>query len=429
MTTASGRPAGAFSSWEIGLALRYLRAKRKEGGVALIAIISFVGIMLAVAVLISVMSIMAGFRSELLGRMLSFNGHMYVQGPVLVAPDRDAMLERLRSVPGVASVSPLTENQAIFRANGITSGGIVRGLRAEDLPTMKYVYSSLLEVAKASFGSGAYGGDNILIGQSLADQLGLRVGDPITLYSPTGADSAFGNLGGLEKVYRVGGTYSSGTADFDRVYIFMPLEQAQLFFGKEGLWDVVEMKLDDPDAVAEYTDAVRQAAGRGAIVTDWREQLAAFYGALKVERVAMSIILGLVVAIAAMNIISGIVMLVKNKGRDIAILRTIGASPSSILRIFFMAGATIGVAGTLAGLILGLLFCLNIGAIQGFVEAVTGVQVFDAQVYMLDAIPALVDPVDVFWVAVWSLVMSCVASLPPSWSASRIDPVEALRYE
>ncbi len=429
MTTASGKPAGAFSSWEIGLALRYLRAKRKEGGVALIAIISFVGIMLAVAVLISVMSIMAGFRSELLGRMLSFNGHMYVQGPVLVAPDRDAMLERLRTVPGVASVSPLTENQAIFRANGITSGGIVRGLRAEDLPTMKYVYSSLLDVAKTSFGQGAYGGDNVLIGQSLADQLGLRVGDPISLYSPTGADSAFGNLGGLEKVYRVGGTYSSGTADFDRVYIFMPLEQAQLFFGKEGLWDVVEMKLDDPDAVAQYTDAVRQAAGRGAIVTDWREQLAAFYGALKVERVAMSIILGLVVAIAAMNIISGIVMLVKNKGRDIAILRTIGASPSSILRIFFMAGATIGVAGTLAGLTLGLLFCLNIGAIQGFVEAVTGVQVFDAQVYMLDAIPALVDPVDVFWVAVWSLVMSCVASLPPSWSASRIDPVEALRYE
>ncbi len=429
MTTASGKPAGAFSSWEIGLALRYLRAKRKEGGVALIAIISFVGIMLAVAVLISVMSIMAGFRSELLGRMLSFNGHMYVQGPVLVAPDRDAMLDRLRTVPGVASVSPLTENQAIFRANGITTGGIVRGLRADDLPTMQYVYSSLLEVAKTTFGQGAYGGDNVLIGQSLADQLGLRVGDPITLYSPTGADSAFGNLGGLEKVYRVGGTYSSGTADFDRVYIFMPLEQAQLFFGKEGLWDVVEMKLDDPDAVAQYTEAGRQAAGRGAIVTDWREQLAAFYGALKVERVAMSIILGLVVAIAAMNIISGIVMLVKNKGRDIAILRTIGASPSSILRIFFMAGATIGVAGTLAGLTLGLLFCLNIGAIQGFVEAVTGVQVFDAQVYMLDAIPALVDPVDVFWVAVWSLVMSCVASLPPSWSASRIDPVEALRYE
>ena len=189
------------------------------------------------------------------------------------------------------------------------------------------------------------------------------------------------------------------------------------------------MKVADPDAVGDYLEPVRRAVGPGNVVSDWRERLAAFWGALKVERVAMSIILGLVVAIAAMNIISGIVMLVKNKGRDIAILRTIGASPSSILRVFFMAGAIIGVAGTLAGLVLGLLFCFNIGAIQHFIEGITGVQLFNADVYMLDAIPALVDPVDVFWVAVWSLLMSCVASLPPSWSASRIDPVEALRYE
>jgi len=423
------KPAGAFSSWEIGLALRYLRAKRKEGGVALIAIISFVGIALAVAVLISVMSIMAGFRSELLGRMLSFNGHMYVQGQVLTSPDRDAAVARLRAVPGVVSVSPLIETQALIRANGVTTGAMVRGLRPQDLGTMSYVASSLSVQAKASFGQGAYGGDRVLVGQALMDQMGLRVGDPIQVYSPTGADSAFGNLGGLEKTYFVGGAYSSGTADFDRAFIFMPLEQAQLFFGKEGVWDVIEMKVAEPDQVQKYLAPVRDAVGAGALVTDWRERLAAFWGALKVERVAMSIILGLVVAIAAMNIISGIVMLVKNKGRDIAILRTIGASPSSILRVFFMAGATIGVAGTLAGLIIGLLFCLNIGSIQHFLEALLGVQLFNADVYMLDAIPALVDPVDVFWVAVWSLVMSCAASFPPSWNASRIDPVEALRYE
>ncbi len=428
-TTPPPKPAGAFSAWEIGLALRYLRAKRKEGGVATIAIISFIGIMLAVAVLISVMSIMAGFRNELLGRMLSFNGHMYVQGEVLNAADRDAVVDRLKAVPGVVSVSPLTENQALVQAAGQTTGAVVRGLRPGDLGTMQYVSSSLSDRARGSFGDGAYGGDNVLIGQALADQLGLRVGDPITLYSPTGADSAFGNLGGLSKTYVIGGTYSSGTADYDRLFIFMPLEQAQLFFGKEGLWDVIEMKVRDPDRVAEYLDPVAAAAGPGAFVQDWRDRLAAFWGALKVERVAMSIILGLVVAIAAMNIISGIVMLVKNKGRDIAILRTIGASPSSILRVFFMAGATIGVAGTLAGLTLGLLFCLNIGPIQHFLEAITGVQLFNADVYMLDAIPAEVDPTDVFWVALWSLVMSCFASLPPSWNASRIDPVEALRYE
>ena len=209
----------------------------------------------------------------------------------------------------------------------------------------------------------------------------------------------------------------------------MPLEQAQLFFGKEGVWDAIEIKVDDPDQVGALTAAIRDAAGPGSVVSDWRERLAAFYGALKVERVAMSIILGLVVAIAAMNIISGIVMLVKNKGRDIAILRTIGASPSSILRVFFMAGAMIGVAGTIAGLVLGLLFCWNIGSIQHFLEFVLQTKLFDSDVYMLDAIPALVDPADVAWVTFWSLLMSCIASLPPSWNASRIDPVEALRYE
>nr|WP_292069086.1 lipoprotein-releasing ABC transporter permease subunit [Brevundimonas sp. UBA7534] len=423
------RPAGPFSSWEIGLAVRYLRAKRKEGGVATIAVISFVGIMLAVAVLISVMSIMAGFRSELLGRTLSFNGHMYVQGPVLNAPDRDAILKRIAAVPGVTSAAPLNESQSLIRVGNFTTGAMVRGVRPQDLPYTSYVWDSLTPEARQGFGKGAYGGDRILIGKTMAAQTGLRVGDPITLYSPTGADSAFGNLGGLEKTYYVGGVFSSGTSDFDQVFIFMPLEQAQLFFGKDGVWDVIELKVQDPDRVGDMAAAVRQAAGPGAVVTDWRERMAAFAGALKVERVAMSIILGLVVAIAAMNIISGIVMLVKNKTRDIAILRTVGASPSAILRIFFMSGALIGVAGTLAGLALGLAFCLNIGAIQHFLEGLLGVQLFNSDVYMLDAIPALVDPVDVTWVAVWSLLMSCVASLPPSWNASRIDPVEALRYE
>ncbi|WP_287897878.1 lipoprotein-releasing ABC transporter permease subunit [Brevundimonas sp.] len=423
------RPAGPFSSWELGLAVRYLRAKRKEGGVATIAVISFVGIMLAVAVLISVMSIMAGFRSELLGRTLSFNGHMYVQGPVLNAPDRDAALRRIAAVPGVTSAAPLNESQSLIRVGNFTTGAMVRGVRPQDLPYTSYVWDSLTPEARESFGKGAYGGDRILIGKTMAAQTGLRVGDPITLYSPTGADSAFGNLGGLEKTYYVGGVFSSGTSDFDQVFIFMPLEQAQLFFGKDGVWDVIELKVQDPDRVGDMAAAVRQAAGPGAVVTDWRERMAAFAGALKVERVAMSIILGLVVAIAAMNIISGIVMLVKNKTRDIAILRTVGASPSAILRIFFMSGALIGVAGTLAGLALGLAFCLNIGAIQHFLEGLLGVQLFNSDVYMLDAIPALVDPADVTWVAVWSLLMSCVASLPPSWTASRIDPVEALRYE
>ena len=423
------KPAGPFSVWEFELALRYLRARRKEGGIALIAIISYVAIALAVMALIIVMSIMAGFRNELLDRMLSFNGHMYVQGQVLVDPDREAAVTRIAAVPGVVSVSPLTENQALVRAAGQTTGAVVRGIRPRDLDSMSYVFDSLTPEARAAFGEGAYGGDNILIGKALAESMGLRVGDPISLYSPSGADSAFGNLGGLEKTYRIGGVFTSGTADFDRAFIFMPLEQAQLFFGKEGVWDVIELKVKEPDRVGELIQPVREASGRSAIVSDWRDRLAAFWGALKVERVAMSIILGLVVAIAALNIISGIVMLVKNKTRDIAILRTVGASQSSMLRIFFIAGAAIGVAGTITGLVLGLVFCLNIGAIQHFLEWVLGVQLFNADVYMLDSIPAEVDAMDVVWVTLWSVFMSCVASLLPSWRAAKMDPVEALRYE
>jgi len=428
-TVKPTKPAGPFSGWEFELALRYLRARRREGGIALIAIISYVAIALAVMALIVVMSIMAGFRNELLDRMLSFNGHMYVQGQVLQSPDRDAAVARIASVRGVESVTPLIESQSLVRAAGQTTGAIVRGIRPDDLDSMTYVFDSLSDAARGSFGQGAYGGDNIIIGKALAEGLGLRVGDPVTLYSPTGAPSALGNLGGLEKTYRVGGVFTSGTADFDRAFIFMPLEQAQLFFGKEGVWDVIELKVDEPDRVGELIQPVRAASGDSAIVSDWRDRLAAFWGALKVERVAMSIILGLVVAIAALNIISGIVMLVKNKTRDIAILRTVGASQASMLRIFFIAGATIGVAGTATGLILGLLFCLNIAPIQHFLEALLGVQLFNADVYMLDAIPALVDPMDVFWVTVWSVFMSCVASLLPAWQAAKMDPVEALRYE
>jgi lipoprotein-releasing system permease protein len=423
------RPSGPFSSWEIGLALRYLRAKRKEGGVALIAIISFIGILLAVMALIVVLSIMSGFRNELLGRMLSFNGHMYVQGSVLTSLDRDEALKRIAAVPGVVSVAPLNEAQSLVRVGSYTTGAVVRGVRPEDLADTKFVFDSLTPAERDSFGKGAYGGDRILMGATLANSMGVRVGDPITLFSPTGADSAFGNLGGLEKTYYIGGLFRSGAADYDRAFMFMPLEQQQLFFGKEGVWDVIEIKVANADKVGDMTAAVRDAAGPGAIVTDWRERQAAFYGALKVERVAMSIILGMVVAIAALNIISGIVMLVKNKTKDIAILRTIGASPSSILRVFFMAGSMIGIAGTIAGLILGLLFCLNIGTIQHALEWVFQTKLFNSDVYMLDAIPAEVDPVDVIWITVWATFMSCIASLIPSWVATRIDPIEALRYE
>ena len=433
MTDVSARkpikPAGPFSAWEIGLAIRYLRAKRKEGGVALIAIISFVGIMLAVAVLISVMSIMSGFRAELLGKILDFNGHMYVQGQVLRSPDRDQIVARINALPGVSEAVPLVEAQAPIAARGQVSGVFIRGIRPDDLRNMGLITDSLSDAELAAFGRGDYGGDRVLLGKGLADALGLKAGDPVTIYSITGATSALGNLGPLEKTYTVGGVFTAGMADYDRAFVFMPLEQAQLFFGKEGVWDVVEIKLDDPYRVDDFAPQIAEIAGRNAYITDWRDRSAAFWNALKIERIAMSIILGLVVLIAALNIISGIVMLVKNKGRDIAILRTMGASQSSILRVFFTAGALIGVGGTIAGLILGILFCLNIGSIQAFIEWATGASVFNSEVYILPRVPALIDPVEVIGVAFFAFLASCLATFPPAWRASRIDPVEALRYE
>ena len=429
MTDTPVKPARPFSSWELGLAFRYLRAKRKEGGVALIAIISFVGIMLAVAVLIAVMSIMNGFRAELMGRILQFNGHMYVQGQVLNGPDRDAMLTRLSDHPQVISVAPLVESPSAITVGGQGAGVVVRGIRPEDLRDMELIADSVGPEAMARFGQGDYGGDEVIIGKALADQLGVRIGDPISLISFAGATSAMGSLGPMDKTYIVGGLFTAGMADYDRAFVFMPLEQAQLFYAKEGMWDVVEVMLADPDQAPVILQEIADTAGPRSIVTDWTTRNAAFWEALQIERIAMRFILMLIVAIAAMNIISGIVMLVKNKGRDIAILRTMGASPRAVMRVFFTAGASIGAAGTLTGVVLGVLFCWQIGPIQRFLEGVTGASLFNSEVYLLPQIPALIDPVEVGWIIFWALLVSCLATLPPAWRASKLDPVEALRYE
>jgi lipoprotein-releasing system permease protein len=375
------------------------------------------------------MSIMAGFRSELLDRMLSFNGHMYVQGQVLSDPGREAALTRIGAVPGVVSVSPLTENQALVRAAGQTTGAIVRGLRPQDLVSMTYVFDSLSPGARRSFGQGAYGGDDVLIGKALAESLGLGVGDPISLYSPTGADSAFGNLGGLEKTYRIGGVFTSGTADFDRAFIFMPLEQAQLFFGREGSVDKIEIMLESADEAIGMKPALTRAAGPAALVFDWTQENESFFNALQIERSAMRLILMILVAITTLNIIAGLVMMVQNKRRDIGILRTVGASQSAIMRIFFMAGSLIGVLGAATGLVLGVVVCLNIEVIQQVVERITGAQVFNPEIYFLSHVPAKIEWSEVGLVTGWALFMSFVVTLLPAWLASRLDPVEALRYE
>lgn len=425
---AAGGRAPPFGLWERMLAGRYLRAKRSQGGVALISVISFIGIMLAVAVLIIVMSVMNGFRSELLGRILGFQGHIFVTGAVVDAPERDEIVRRIARVPGVTQVAPIVEAQAIAMGPAQISGAIVRGITPEDLAETELVSGNVTAGSLQDFGEGEYGGDVIVVGERLALSLGVRPGDFLTLISPSGGATAFGGTP-LQKTYIVGATFSVGMSQYDQAYIFMPLEQAQLFFGRETSVDAIEVKVVDPDRAGELKDAVSEAAGPTAIVTDWTQRDASFWGALKVERNVMRLILMLVVAIAAMNIISGLVMLVKNKGRDIAILRTMGAGQGSILRIFFMSGAAVGVLGTAAGLLMGIVFCIYIGPIQAFVEWASGQAVFASDVYFLSRIPARVDWGEVSIITFWALAMSFLATLPPAWRASRLDPVEALRYE
>jgi lipoprotein-releasing system permease protein len=267
-----------------------------------------------------------------------------------------------------------------------------------------------------------------VVGARLAEQLGVKVGDDITLISPSGGATAFGGTP-VQKSYVVGATFTAGMSQYDQAYIFMPLEQAQLFFGREGTVDAIEVRVADPDKAAALKPAIFRAAGPTALVADWTQRDASYWGALKVERNVMRLILMLIVAIAALNIISGLTMLVKNKGRDIAILRTIGAGQGAVLRIFFLAGSTIGVLGTAAGLALGALVSIYIDPIQSFVEWVTGQAVFSSDVYFLSRLPAKVDWVEVTIIVGFSLAMSMICTLPPAWRASRLDPVEALRYE
>jgi lipoprotein-releasing system permease protein len=425
-TTAAG--AGPFSAWERSLAGRYLRAKRQQGGVALISLISFIGITLAVAVLIIVMSVMNGFRAELLGRILGFGGHAFVTGGVLDPPERDRALSRIRAIPGVAQAYPTVQDFAVAGGASNYAPVVVRGMRAADVRAAPIIADNIRQGSLEGFGEGEYGGELILIGTGLASSLGLAAGDAIELISPNGTATAFGSSP-VSKSYTVGGIFEVGMSDFDQGFIYMPLEQAQLFLGRETAVDSIEIKLEDPDRIAQSRPLIARAAGPAAIVTDWRDANRSYFGALQVERNVMRLILMLIVAIAAMNIISGLVMLVKNKGRDIAVLRTIGASQGSITRIFFMAGAAVGLAGTIAGLLLGVVFCTFIEQIQAAVEWVTGAEVFASDVYFLDRLPAKIEWAEVVIVTSWALLASCLATLPPSLRAAKLDPVEALRYE
>lgn len=416
--------AKPFSAFEWMLARRYLGSRRKETFISVISAISFFGILLGVATLIIVMAVMNGFRTELLDRILGINGHLIVQPAHMALTDYDAVSKRVQQVDGVRIAFPLIEGEVLASAGSGGSGARVRGMRQEDVERLPGVGDSLIDGTWDNFDTA----EGVGIGVGMANSMGLNVGDFITLVTPDGNQTAFG-VSPRVKAYRVNAIFQIGMSEYDSIFVFMPLEEAQLYFNREDRADVIEIFVDDPDGVTTLLDDVEMAADRPVLLTTWQQRNVTFFNALEVERNVMFLILGLIILVAALNIVSGLFMLVKEKGRDIAILRTMGASRGAVMRIFLLTGSSIGVLGTLAGFAIGVLAVQNIGAIQSFLDTVSGSAVWDPTVRFLSDIPARLDMGETLGVLGMALGLSFLATIFPAWRAARLDPVEALRYE
>ena len=418
------REKGPFAPFEWLLALRYLRARRKEGFISVIAGFSFIGIMLGVATLIIVMSIMNGFRKELFDKILGLNGHVIVRPLARTFDDYDAVAARLREVKGVTHALPVIEGQVMMSTQSSSAGIIARGILGSDLKHLEAVSGNIRFGTLEGFDTSG----GIAIGTRLANALNTFVGGEITLIAPRGAVTPFGTAPRVKR-YPVVAVFEIGMSEYDSSIAFLPLAEAQSFFNSPGAVHVLEVLIDNPDRVEELRPAMQEAGGPDILLNDWRQRNATFYNTLKVERNVMFMILTLIVLVAALNIVSGLIMLVKDKGRDIAVLRTMGATRGAIMRVFFITGASIGVVGTLAGLALGVLVCTYIDEIRQFVSVLTGTPLFSPEVYFLSRLPAEMNAGEVTAVVVMALSLSVLATIYPSWRAARLDPVEALRYE
>ena len=416
-----------FGPFERAVAGRYLRARRGERFVSVIAGFSLVGIALGVATLIIVMSVMGGFQVDLLNRILGFNGHLGVY-PAAGVPlaDYQATSARIRAMPGVVSAVPVVDGQVLLTGpRGQSSGGLVRGIRPEDFRNMRAVSDNIRAGTLDDF----QGEDAIAVGVGLAQKFGLSVGSSLTLVSPQGAATAFGTIPRV-RAYQVAAVFQVGMNEYDTSFVFLPIEAAQIFFQQPSSASHIEVMVEDPQRVREQSRAITAAlSGTPVRVVDWQQSNNSFFAAVQVERNVMFLILTLIILVAAFNVVSSLIMMVKDKTRDIAILRTIGAGRGAVMRIFLMCGASVGVTGTIVGVLLGVAFCLNIQTIQGWVEVATGASVFNPEVYYLTHLPAKLNWREVLQVMSMALFLSLLATLYPSWRAARTDPVEALRHD
>lgn len=412
-----------LSRFERMVAWRYLRSKKAEGFVSVIAGFSFAGIMLGVATLIIVMSVMNGFRAELFDRILGLNGHMNIYSQSGPLYDYDYIQSRVEPISGIKMVVPIIESQALVSKGGSSSGVLVRGMAWKDFANREILRDSITQGKLEDFT-----GNGIALGEALAQKMRLRPGDKITLTSPQVKSTPFGSMP-RQRSYTVALIYDVGMYEYNSGFIFMPLEAAQKFFQFDGAVTALEVFLKDPDELSVVRKAVSMVIEGQAGIYDWRDMNASFFNALQVERNVMFLILTLIILVAAFNIISSMIMLVKDKGQDIAILRTMGASRASMMRIFMLTGASIGIVGTLVGAALGIAFALNIESIRQFLEGLTGTELFAEEIYFLSQLPAEIEWHEVAAVVGMAFFLSVLATLYPAWRAARMDPVEALRYE